>query len=117
MKTKTKIIIITLLFIAHAIPAGAQMYERSMAEDVRPFKAKRRVALARIQEIRANLTIEQRDAIRKLRDVFLDETVELRKNIREKGAEFRHATGYTILFLWQEQPGVGCNPGVRFLAA
>lgn len=86
---KKNIIIITLLFIALAIPAGAQMYGRGMAEDVRPFKEKRRAALARIQEVRANLTIEQRDAIRKLRDTFLDETVELRKNIREKGAEFR----------------------------
>jgi len=86
---KKNIIIITLLFIALAIPAGAQMYRRGMSKDVSPFKEKRRAALARIQEVRANLTTEQRDAIRKLRDAFLDETVELRKNIREKGAEFR----------------------------
>ena len=82
-------ILVLFTALALAIPAGAQMYGRGMSEGMRPRAAKRFAVLDRIRELRADLTIEQRDAIRKLRDAFLDETVELRKNIREKRTEFR----------------------------
>ena len=89
MKKSTGIIIAVIFTaLALAIPAGAQ-FGRGMSDGMKPRLAKRHAALARIQEVRAILTIEQRDAIRKLRDAFLDETVELRNNIQKRSIEFR----------------------------
>jgi Spy/CpxP family protein refolding chaperone len=89
MKKSTGIIIAVIFTaLALAIPAGAQ-FGRGMSDGMKLRLAKRYAALAKIKEVRASLTIEQRDAIRKLRDAFLDETVELRKNIRKKSIAFR----------------------------
>lgn len=90
MKKSTGIITVVLISLALAVPAVAQMYERGMSGGIRPGLAKRGAALARIHEVRASLTIEQRDAIRKLRDGFLDETVELRNDIAKKSDEIRN---------------------------
>ena len=98
MKRYTGMITVVFIAIALAIPAGGQMYERGLSVGVERGFARRRAALNRIKEIRANLTIEQRDAIGKARDAFLDETAGLRNDINKKHAEFRE-------FLKNENPG------------
>ncbi len=94
-------VIITVIFIALAlvIPASAQIFGRSISEkEIKTGFPDRRAALAEINKVRASLSIEQRDAIRKLHYAFLDETVELRSEIKKKSDEFRE-------LLKKENPG------------
>ena len=89
MKKITGVITILFMTILLVVPATAQMSEKGMARGMKRGLPIRQAAFSKFREIRSSLTIEQRDAIQKLRNAFLDDTLELRNDIEKKRIEFR----------------------------
>jgi Spy/CpxP family protein refolding chaperone len=88
MKRFAGIMIIVFMAMALAVPASAQRYGRVMTRGMKPGLAMRHAVFAKLRETRSNLTTEQREAIRKARYAFIDETAGVRSDIQKKRAEF-----------------------------